>query len=58
MKNYFLSYIAEQDIDEIVTYIAQENPTAAYKFLDEIFGAMNLLAAHPDVGHKREDITH
>jgi plasmid stabilization system protein ParE len=32
--DYYLSPEAEHDIDEIVTYIAQENPTAAHTFLD------------------------
>ena len=30
--NYVLSYIAEQDIDEIITFIAQENPSSAKNF--------------------------
>lgn len=34
MNTYFLSPIAEQDIDEIVSYLAQENPTAAMKLLE------------------------
>jgi len=33
---YYLSSEAERDIDEIITYIAQENPTAAHKFLDAL----------------------
>lgn len=27
-SNYVLSHIAEQDIDEIITFIAQENPSS------------------------------
>lgn len=34
---YFLSHIAEQDIDEIITYIAQENTQAAYDFVDTLY---------------------
>lgn len=29
MKSYFLSSVAEQDIDEIISYISNENPSAA-----------------------------
>lgn len=57
MKHYFLSPAAEQDAGEIVSYIARENTTAAYRFLDELYDAMNLLASNPQMGHKREDIT-
>ena len=32
ISNYVLSYTAEQDIDEIITFIAQENPSSAKKF--------------------------
>lgn len=57
MKNYFLSHIAEQDIDEIVSYIANENPNAALKLLDALYEAMDNLAENPLLGHKREDLT-
>ena len=57
MRSYFLSPIAEQDIDEIVSYITHENPSAALKLLDAMFEAMDMLAENPMVGHKREDLT-
>jgi plasmid stabilization system protein ParE len=57
MKKYFLSPIAEQDIDEIISFLAQENPKAAMKLLDALYEAMNMLAENPMVGHKREDMT-
>ena len=52
-----LSLAAEQDIDEIITYLAQENPTVARKFLDALFAAMDHLAEFPELGHQREDLT-
>lgn len=55
--NYSLSPIAEQDIDEIVSYIALDNPGAALKFLDALYDAMDNLATNPMLGHKREDLT-
>lgn len=35
--DYYLSPEAECDIDEIVTYIANENTSSAYAFLDACF---------------------
>jgi plasmid stabilization system protein ParE len=55
--NYFISPAAEQDIDEIVTYIAQENPNAAHQFLDSLYDAMEKLSDNPLLGHLREDLT-
>jgi plasmid stabilization system protein ParE len=57
MKEYFLSAIAEQDIDEIVSYIAQENASAALTFLDTLYESMDMLSLNPMLGHKREDLT-
>lgn len=53
----FLSPIAEQDIDEIITYLAKENPVVAQKFLDALFAAMDNLAQYPEISHTREDLT-
>ncbi len=36
----FLSSAAENDIDEIITYLAPENPKAAYTFLDSLDDAI------------------
>ena len=52
-----LSFAAEQDIDEIITYLAQENPVVARIFLDALFDAMDNLAEYPELGHLREDLT-
>lgn len=52
-----LSLVAEQDIDEIITYLAKENAAVAQTFLDALFNAMDHLAEHLDLGHLREDLT-
>ncbi len=57
MRNYQLTKLAEQDIEEIVVYIAEENPAAAYKLLDSFYRAMDLLSDNPCIGHYREDLT-
>ena len=54
---YLLSDEAENDIDEIITYIAQENPTAARTFLDSLYETMEKLCDNPHIGHLREDLT-
>jgi plasmid stabilization system protein ParE len=57
IQNCFLSPIAEQDIDEVITYLAKENPSAAHSFLDALFDTMQLLADNPEIGHLRNDLT-
>ena len=52
-----LSVVAEQDIDEIITYLGQENSVVAQTFLDALFDAMDNLAEYPELGHLREDLT-
>jgi plasmid stabilization system protein ParE len=55
--NYVLSHVAEQDIDEILVYLATEKKAAALKFLDSLYEAMDMLAENPMMGHSREDLT-
>ena len=56
MTRYFLSPAAEQDIDEVISFLAGENPRAAFTFLDEVYAAMDTLACNPAMGYKREYI--
>ena len=58
INSYFLSHAAEQDIDEIVTYIAEENIKAAYEFMDLLYDTFDKLVSNPYMGHKRTDLTH
>ncbi|MBY0544904.1 MAG: type II toxin-antitoxin system RelE/ParE family toxin [Gammaproteobacteria bacterium] len=57
MSNYFLSQIAEQDIDEIITFIALDNRVAAMKFMDSLFETLDMLSENAFIGHKRGDLT-
>lgn len=57
MRGYLIAPIAEQDLDEITFYIAQDNPSAAMKMLDSFFEAMDMLVDHPQIGHSRPDFT-
>lgn len=54
---YFLSAYAEQDIDEVITYLANENPQAANDFVDALYDAFDKLADNPMLGHVRDDLT-
>jgi len=47
--------IAEQDIQDIILYIASENITAAYKLADKIEANIGRLRAHPFLGKTPTD---
>lgn len=47
---------AENDLDEIWLYIAQDNPRSADRFLDHINEKINGLAYFPKMGASRDDI--
>lgn len=55
--SYFLSAFAEQDIDELVSYLAAENQKAADDLVDALYEAFKKLADNPMMGHLREDLT-
>ena len=47
---------AENDLDEIWLYIAQDNPQSADRFLDHINEKIEGLAVFPKMGVSRDDI--
>jgi plasmid stabilization system protein ParE len=53
----YLSLEAENDLNEVVTYLARENPTAAHAFVDAFSKFIERLSDHPEIGHYREDLT-
>ena len=57
MSAYVLSVAAEQDLDSVWAYIAQNNLDAADRWVAKLFGAFELLARTPGMGHRREDLT-
>ncbi|MFY9855916.1 MAG: type II toxin-antitoxin system RelE/ParE family toxin [Terracidiphilus sp.] len=57
MKEYVLGAEAEQDLDEIWEYIAQDNIDAADRWIGKLFDAFDALVSSPGMGHKREDLT-
>src|SRR5438067_9012640 len=59
MKNsYRVSSRATADLDEIWSYIAQDNPAAADKFISAFFTRFANLAAMPKMGRLREELSH
>jgi toxin ParE1/3/4 len=50
------SSLAHADLEEIALYIQALNPVAANHFVDEINDASDLLAEHPQLGRKREEL--
>jgi plasmid stabilization system protein ParE len=57
MTSYILAPEALQDLQELRDYIAAENLDAADRVIDTLFAAFERLAAMPDLGHRREDLT-
>jgi toxin ParE1/3/4 len=56
MAKFKLTPAAEQDLQEIWLYIAQDKPTAADQLLVRIETQCELLANHPQLGPARDDI--
>lgn len=46
---------AAEWLEAIYDYIAEDNPSAAAKVVNEIHERVRLLAAHPRMGHKLRD---
>ncbi len=57
MNKYVLNVDAEQDLNEIWEYIAEDSIDAADRWIDKLFDAFGSLAQTPGMGHKREDLT-
>ncbi len=55
--DFVLSFEARTDLLDIDTYIAEKNPEAASRLVDEFFEAFAKLARRPELGHVRRDLT-
>ena len=56
MKPYRLAEKAREDLRGIWEYIANDNPDAADRFLDQVQEACELLARSPHLGHRHDYI--
>ncbi len=56
MNSYKLSCKAEQDLEDIWVYIAQQNQLAADKQIAQILNRLPMLAQFPDMGKTRDNL--
>ena len=57
MNSYLLTPAAEDDLFDIWSFVARDNPTAADKLESDFFNTFQKLADKPDLGHHRKDLT-
>jgi plasmid stabilization system protein ParE len=57
MADFFYSPEARRDLLEIWEFIAQDNLDKADEVEGEIERAISMLAANPELGHRRRDLT-
>ncbi len=56
MANFLILPQAEQDLDEIWWYIAQDNPKNADRFLDSIQETCLAISEYPNIGEARGEL--
>jgi toxin ParE1/3/4 len=56
MNRYRLSRRAEQDLEDIWLYVAQNDAIAADRLLGKILDKLPMLAQFPEMGKSRDDI--
>jgi toxin ParE1/3/4 len=56
MNQYRVSDVARSDLDEIWSYIAQDNMDAADRFIHALVSRFPTLAAMPLLGRQREEL--
>lgn len=56
MSDYVLSRLAEKDIEDVLDYIAADNPNAAVAFYDDLLKVFQRLAGNPAAGHRRDEL--
>lgn len=57
MLNHKLLPAAQDDLEQIISYIFEDNPKAAYNTWQRFEEAFEKLAHNPYIGHTREEIT-
>ena len=56
MSRYRLSEQCRADLDDIWLYIGSDNAAAADRFIDELVGKFQTLAAQPGIGRTRDEL--
>lgn len=57
MDQYVLSSYIESDLEDIWEFIARDDIDAADRWIAKLFGAFDLIAQTPRIGHRRADLT-
>ena len=57
MSGFALQPKAYDDIDQIRAYIAEDNPDAGDRMVNEVFDRIRLLVRFPDQGFRRPNFT-
>lgn len=57
MSQFALHPEAFADLDEIRQYVANTNPDAADRLMDEFFAEFETLAQFPELGHARPELS-
>ena len=57
MHQYSLTKKAEEDLSKIVEYISQDSTYQADLWLDRIYNIFELIAANPELGCERSELT-
>ena len=57
MTRHRFTELAGEDLSEVWTFIANDNPDAADRVVAAIYAACDFLADRPEAGHQREDLT-
>ncbi|MGH6955532.1 MAG: type II toxin-antitoxin system RelE/ParE family toxin [Caulobacteraceae bacterium] len=57
MRRFSLAKGAQRELNDILSYIAEDSPAAAQRVRQSIFQACEKLARQPLMGHRRTDIT-
>ena len=56
MTHYRITKQAEEDLEAIWLYIAEDNPSVADRVLDTFQEKFRLLGKHPQMGRSRKDL--
>jgi toxin ParE1/3/4 len=56
VSELIISPIAEEDLDAIWFYIAEDNPDKADRYLDHLIGKAQILIENPKIGILREEL--
>lgn len=51
-----ISTAAVEDLDELWLYIAEDNPAAADRYVDELTARCKLLGRNPEIGRPRDEL--